>query len=401
MTHSESLSLEQLSPDGNLAGFEVEWDELLADSERGSIFQTWDWMDAWMRHFGQRCQPSVWAVRDREAEGRLVGLAPWISIGRSAGRVLRWRELRLMGAQPAAADHLDLIVRRGYEARVWPHFERSLAAALKEHDVIDLDGVRADGRVLGPWIASWPQAAQRVRRIPCPYIRLGSDWQGYLATLSKRRRADFGRGERRLEQLFPERVAYREVKEVHELPAAFDALVRLHQITQRRLRHDGLFSDPRMEPFHREIADRFLRKDRLRFHLLLLGNDVTAADYGFRYGGVRSDFSTGFDPQYSGYGTGRQLLGHCIRDSIAEGDCEYDFLRGAETYKLELTQSLHETLSLKLGLSARGRAVVGIGHVAELAARESSRMRRRAARLGLGVVRVVARRKNAEPAQEP
>src|SRR5688500_13021517 len=78
-----------------------EWNELLDQCERATIFQSWEWNEAWWRYLGCVKRLCLLQVRDH---GRLVGLAPFC-ISRYPGTPLR----RLMFVGTGVSDYLDIL----------------------------------------------------------------------------------------------------------------------------------------------------------------------------------------------------------------------------------------------------------------------------------------------------
>jgi CelD/BcsL family acetyltransferase involved in cellulose biosynthesis len=106
-----------------------EWNELLARCERATIFQSWEWNEAWWRHFGSDKHLRLLQVREH---GRLVGLAPFY-VSRYPGIPLR----RLAFVGVGSSDYLDVL------APMHQAFDVCTAIALyltssRGHDLVDL-----------------------------------------------------------------------------------------------------------------------------------------------------------------------------------------------------------------------------------------------------------------------
>lgn len=94
--HGGPLRVERVSDLETLAGLRAEWDALVSVARGAGLFQSWDWVTAWYQHFGAGVALDVLVVRD--ADGRLVGLAP---CSRSSP-MLGLRLLHLLGRGAAA-----------------------------------------------------------------------------------------------------------------------------------------------------------------------------------------------------------------------------------------------------------------------------------------------------------
>ena len=102
-----------------LRALEADWHVLLAESRSPSVFLRPEWIVTWWEIFGDTFDLAFRTVRDDA--GALVGLAPLMT-GRGPGRLSRrLRHLMVIGQQgDTLAEHLDLVVRTGYESRDSP-----------------------------------------------------------------------------------------------------------------------------------------------------------------------------------------------------------------------------------------------------------------------------------------
>jgi CelD/BcsL family acetyltransferase involved in cellulose biosynthesis len=84
-----------------LAALRQEWHVLLERCDTATIFQSWEWNDAWWQSFSHDKRLLLLKVRDR---GTLVGLAPFY-ISRQPGTP--FRRLALIGT--GTSDYLDIL----------------------------------------------------------------------------------------------------------------------------------------------------------------------------------------------------------------------------------------------------------------------------------------------------
>lgn len=295
----------------SLAPLRSEW-PALAERAR-NIFATWDWADAWWRHFG-RGRPLLVAAARRE--DRLVAVAP---LYLSSGRPLAIA--RFVGY--GAGDQLGPVCAPEDRDAGAAACEEALARAPWRWDVFFGEQLAVEER--------WREllGGRRLVTTESPVLPLGpgTTWSGYLASRSANLRQQLRRWERRLGR--EHRVELRLVREPSELEEGFAALLRLHEA---RWPEGSEFA--RAGAFHRDFARRALERGWLRLWLLELDDRVAAAWYGFRFAGVESYYQAGRDPRLTRERLGLVLLAHSIREAIADGMDEYRFLRGGEEYKL-------------------------------------------------------------------
>jgi CelD/BcsL family acetyltransferase involved in cellulose biosynthesis len=350
----QTMQIDWLTTEADVLALEEAWDELLADSVMDTIFLSHAWAMCWWRHFGAGCTLRVLTVRD--TDGRLLGLAPLV-MGRG-GWLGIWpaRQLSLLGAEPTFADHLDVILRRGYEDSAG----RALWASLTNGD-LTWDLMRIDGfSAASPMHALWGERAVSLSVSACHVLTLPATWTDYLDTLPASRRQRLGKRRRRLMKADPEGAAFRTVEQPDDLAPALESLFRLHQENQQARGNAGSFADPSTRAFHHDVARRFLEKGWLRLHVITVGQEDIATAYCFQKNGTVSFFSTGFSHRFTHHNPGRQILAHAIEKAIEDQATTFDFLRGDESYKDSYSSTVRTNVHLCVAGHARARLLLGV-----------------------------------------
>jgi CelD/BcsL family acetyltransferase involved in cellulose biosynthesis len=274
----------------DLAALEDDWRPL---AERGrNVFATWEWADAWWRHFGTGRE-----VRVRHESGSYV--LPLFLERQGPFRILRF----------IGSGHSDEVGPIGDAAR-------ASAAFADERDFhLFLGDEMAPG-----WAE--PIGAKVVERTSSPVIELSGTWDEYLAGRSANFRGQVRSAERRLENA-SFRLATRAT-----LDGDLDTLFQLH-----RARWPGSHWFAAAEPFHRDFAGVALDRGWLRLWTLELDGAPAAAWLGYRFNGVESYYQAGRDPALQRERVGFVLLAHTIREALQDGMSEYRLLRGDESFK--------------------------------------------------------------------
>lgn len=294
-----------------------EWDALLAVSPQATVYQSWEWNEAWWRAFGRRKRLSILELREG---GRLIGLAPFY-VSRHLGTPLR--RLAWVGTGPS--DYLDVLCGASDRDRVaeavleWAH--RS-----GEHDLADLQQLRAGCNLLSA-ASHLPQVEQE----PCPTLPLTDGWEGVIARLGRNQRSQIGSKDRRIARHF-EDFAHR-VATADTLSGDMAALFDLHSRRWRSRLLPGVLGSPRVQEFHREIAARFLGRGWLRLHTLYADGRIVSALYCYVFNGRYCYYLSGFDPAMGRFSPGDVVIARAIRDALDMNCTVFDFLRGAEPYK--------------------------------------------------------------------
>jgi CelD/BcsL family acetyltransferase involved in cellulose biosynthesis len=114
---------------------------------------------------------------------------------------------------------------------------------------------------------------------------------------------------------------------------AFAAVVRLHQSRWTEAGHPGIFGEPAVVDFHREVASSFLESGWLRLRVLRFEGRIIATQYTFACRRRVYNYVGGFDTEFANWSPGTLILAESIGAAIGEGAECFDFLRGAESYK--------------------------------------------------------------------
>jgi hypothetical protein len=337
-----TMSVDRITTWEELCALQTEWNALAGDSP----FRTWDWLATWWKHYGSdstdntshnespRRRLFVFAAfkesnDSANNERRLIGVAPWY-IERSAikGRVINW-----LGDGEVCTDHSSLICAPEDIAKVVTSIAQSLNES-DDWDALDLNAVDDGNAALANLVSALQEsdcsiACESVDS--CWALDLPSSWDDYLAALSKSHRKQLRQLERRV--LESNRVEWHRVENENDLEKGWGILVDLHQRRRVSLGEPGCFASSVFHSFHREVADRMLRRRQLRISWLDLDGRPAAAEYHFADSAATYAYQGGVDPDRLEEEPGRLSTILCLKHAIAEGHTCFDFLRGDEPYK--------------------------------------------------------------------
>lgn len=328
------ITVEQIETEERFDALREDWALLLAASPSNGLFLTWEWMSTWWRHLG-RGRLAVSAVR---SGSELVALAPFAA-GRAPSSPL-FETLTFLGSGMVGSDYLDLIVRPGWEAAAGDALARDMVrrkSRLELHRTPRRRGLQPLLDHLGT--RGWTVAVTSTD--VCPFIRLaGHTWKSYLATVSRRHRANYGQHLRRLEREGDVRL---ELATDEPRRRTFLAtLLAQHKEYWRGRGGTQAFADPAVEAFHDEMTRAALARGWLRLYALLFDGQPAALLYGFRYGGTFYFYQAGWDLRFARRSVGLLLQGLVIRAAIEEQVEEFDFLHGSEAYKFLWASDVRE-----------------------------------------------------------
>lgn len=319
----DGLTLHERTDARAIGALRDEWRALADRCERATVFQTWEWADAWWRAFGRGKRLRLIEFR---AGGALVGLAP-LYASRHLGTPLR--RLAFVGNGPS--DYLDILAPDACSAAVCDLLLRHLSTA-PGFDLADLQQLAPASHLRTQWGPRLDGERLTLKpQEPCPYVALPASWEDYLKRLGKKTRGNIGYYDRLLTRTFED--AESAVADAAALPNALTALFELHQKRWNAALLPGVLGGRRTQEFHRDVAARLLERGWLRLHTIRAGGRTVAALYCFRFRDRYSYYLGGFAPDLARHSLGTVLTAHAIRQAIEEGCAEFDFLRGDEEYK--------------------------------------------------------------------
>lgn len=379
MADSSGLRAEVLRTTHAIAPIEDAWRELAV--ARGNAFLTPEWARAWLQGDGGLDQDPLIVAVSRQ-DGPLIGVLP---LGLDLAR--RPKAVRFAG---------------------WQYGDQfGIAAAEDDEDAVAAAAMRALDRELGrPTLilhridaeAGWPAAARAatsrrmalIEQSPAElrFTRIaGLDWDGYVATRSKKFGQRIARGlERALDR---DGVAHevRQTADPSGLARDLDRFWRLHDL---RRPDPGASSVAEAEVRARlaEFARAALERGWLRLRILELDGQPAAGLLCWLIGGRYCVYQSGFDPAWAEREPGMTVMNDAVRAAVGEGADEFDMLLGGESYKQRFVSDTRHVHTVSLAGAASGTRVL-------ISAEATARRRGRqiARRPGIGkAMHAVARR---------
>jgi CelD/BcsL family acetyltransferase involved in cellulose biosynthesis len=332
-----------LSATDEFASLRSEWAELFEAAACESVFLSFEWMFTWWKHWGPDRRLAIVAVRDDC--GTLVALAPF-SIARS--RPSGMRRLSFLADDHVGSDYLGILARPGWEKAAVEAIASALLFHRRDWDYIEL-GDAEDSSLLASLCARLETAgmtATKTHASTCHFIPLPSSFDGYLAGIGIKLRANYRRRWRILERTGP--AEFIAVSDPAGLERHFPELVRLHRIRFERRQQESAFVRPGVPAFHEEALKALAARGWARLYLLRANGQVVAALYGFSMGSAFQFYQCGMDPEWMKVSVGQILVGRSIDEAIRTGHSDFDFLRGDESYKAQWTERTRETVTVRL-----------------------------------------------------
>jgi CelD/BcsL family acetyltransferase involved in cellulose biosynthesis len=297
------------------------WNALASANETNTVFQTYEWFDAWWQAFGAGRGLYflvVYSGRD------IVGFAPFTRRRSPFG----WRLLELAGT--GNADYLDFVLPTDKAAQL-----AAICAFLRARrfgwERLVLYNIPAQSSTHGVLLALSKPSGLRVvdeLRVPCPALELGPDAshaRGMLDKYSLRRPLNW----------FSKRgtVRFRHVTSAEEIERLLPVFFGQHQRRWTSAGGYSVFAERRQRQFYETLARALLPRGWLQFSVVEFNGEPIAFHFGFDYGGTITWYKPTFDTRYASHSPGLLLTRRLIEDGLERGRKELDFTIGDEAFK--------------------------------------------------------------------
>jgi len=306
---------------------EESWNELALPAE--SPFLTHQWLRSWWSAFAE---PEPMVVALRAADGTL----------RAGACVTRRSARELSSAANEYSEDWDVVAVDDASRQLLWHEIAALGGAR-----ITLSAVPASSSSVGLAADSLRAAGFKVavgREQASPYLDLPDSWEQLLAGVSRNLRSQVRRSAKGLQR--EGAVEFRTATD-DSLERDLDAFLSLEASGWKGAAGSAIRSDPRALRLYTDFAHASMRKGWLRLQLLELDGVPIAADYTCVVGRGAFLVKTAFDERYGGLSPGLVLRAEALRSALGEGLRFYDFLGGADRYKMRWTEELRERLVIR------------------------------------------------------
>lgn len=300
--------LEQLSSD---------WNDLWNRCPTATSFQRHEWVLSWTRAFRPR-QLFVIEVRRGNA---LAGIAPLFLYHAAQERVLA----------PLAAsvsDYLDFLIEPDHALNVLAVIFKTLQGAASLWDRLDITDLPSWSPLLRMGFEDWE--LQRSEETVCPVLAIPARAKSVEELLPAKLRHNLRTARHRSVKAGSLQI---DTANASTLDETLAAMMRLHGARWTDCGDPGVLASPEVQTFHHLAAPALLRRGVLRLYGMRLNGSLIATLYALCERSTVYCYLQGFDPSYSPFSPGVQILAAVIDDAIRSSVSAVDFLRGREAYK--------------------------------------------------------------------
>jgi CelD/BcsL family acetyltransferase involved in cellulose biosynthesis len=298
-----------------------EWNALVAANETNTIFQTWEWFEAWWRTFGSSRRLFLLIVRRGQ---EIIGFAALARRRSTFG----WRRLEFAGT--GNADYQDFVLPTDKPLAV-----AAICAFLRAHwwrwDRLALANVPGHSSTLAHLEAGCSNAGLRVvdeSRVSCPTLLLQEDHGRARNVIEKY-------SVRRPHNWFSKRgdVRFRHVTSSEEIERLLPLFFDQHRRRWQAVGKASLFNHSAQMRFYETLARTMLKRGWLQFSVVEFNGDSIAFHFGFDYFGCVTWYKPTFEVRYAEHSPGLLLTRHLILDGLHRSRRELDFTCGDESFK--------------------------------------------------------------------
>jgi CelD/BcsL family acetyltransferase involved in cellulose biosynthesis len=323
------IHVREINDIDHLDAYRADWDSLLRQTPRATFFRSFDWLEAYWRHYGDPAGPNQrLRVLIIAADDRVIGILPLV-VRVEDTRVGNVRTLTYplqnwgsyygpIGPNPAAT--LDAAMNHLRQTpRDWDLLDLRWVDATEGEEELTESAMAAAG--FSPKRQAWDQTA---------VLEIDGDWDAYWRSRPQKWRENLRRDQRYLSQLGKVTyVRYRPKGSDHGdddprwdlYQACIDVARRSWQgssATGNTLCH-GSVAD-----FLRDVHEAAARTGSLDLNLLFVDDRPVAFIYNYVRDGRVYGLRMGFDPELAAAGPGRVLQWRMLEDSFRRGDSHFD-----------------------------------------------------------------------------
>jgi CelD/BcsL family acetyltransferase involved in cellulose biosynthesis len=335
-----------------------------------TVFQSYDWLAAWLRHIGSRSIAETAVVIGRSG-GETQFILPLAVIDRTGHRQLTFLA-RDVGDYNAPLLAFDFGKRYPDFAGLWAEIHALLQQDGRwHHDVVSFDRMpETVGRQPNPLL----QLGVRAHPSSAYLTSLADNWDSFYTTkrsASTRRRDRTKR--KKLAELGEIRMVTPQAEA--EITATTEALIAQKQGAFRRMGVVDIFSRPGWAEFFREIPVAAGTRPIVHVSRLDVGSVPAATNLGLVFRGSYYHVLASYDDgPLARFGPGVAHLHELMSYAIDRGCGTFDFTVGDEAYKRDWCDTELKLYDYVAGVTVRGRAIgkiLAVGRTAKRAIKQS------------------------------
>lgn len=316
------LRIERLSGPEAWADIAAEWESLDAQSFPRTPFSSPLWISLWWHHLRRQrllLRDEFFCHIVRDADGRLVAVAPLMLTRIPGFGPLGIRVVQFFGADPAITEIRGVICRRDDHTAVIQALVDHFRQRRDEWDVFKWMGLRHGASEYNTLIIGGEFVADT--ELPDYLLTLPDSWEKLQSSLSTNMRRKL-----RIVYKYLERdghsFVFRVVERPEDVPAAIERFFKLHTAraeATNMINHPNKFATPRDRDFLIDYAHHMAKRGQLRLFELEIDGTVRASRLAFMFGFEIYLFFSGYDLSWKKYSIMTLLVSETIKWAFGQG----------------------------------------------------------------------------------
>lgn len=322
------------------AAAEPAWNAVVRRMRYPTPFARWEWVYTWWECMG-RDSPALPIFIYHGT--RLAAILPVFARPIAGPGAASAIEINY-GSEELFADHVDLLCAPQEAEACALALHAFLTHEYRSWDVLRMPMVAEDAWLRRAfWRDGYGLAIEWSERSVAPYAPLPSDFDGFIAQLPSNDRQAVRRKHRKALEKGARYVKF----SGDDLDQGLRHLFALHEkrASQKGIR--STFAGTETERFHFSLLRR-LPAEQIMLRALAINDAIIACCYAFNVEDRAFFYQLGYDPQWSALSPGVAILTENIREAIALGCVEYNFLQGGESYKRHWARRSRRLLQFSL-----------------------------------------------------
>ena len=285
------------------------WKRLLEKDKEATPFQSWQWLEAYEKHYREGEVFILGGYQEEELEA--IGVFEKIK-----------DEITLLGG--GRTDYQDILSHNKKEA--WQAFlQFFIDKGLKNFSFHHLREFSSSLKILEALSSEIKLNFKKEPTGVSPRLKLPETWEQYLESLTHHKRKEIKRKIKKLADFTTEKFCFK--KEFHQKMNSFFQLYRASSPEK--------IMDETKESFYLKVAENMAPLGWPELCFLYLEKKPIAAYFSFIFKNRLFLYNTGFDREYQKLSPGAVLLSFMIKEQIKLGREVFDFLQGDERYKYD------------------------------------------------------------------
>jgi CelD/BcsL family acetyltransferase involved in cellulose biosynthesis len=304
------------------------WNDLLGKSRDKNMFLTWEWLFEWWEHFGADKKLKILMIEDRN---EIIGIMPLLC---STYRTFLFSYDVVENIGLNLSDYGGTIYSDLDDDQINKMFSLIKYYINYNKLIFRFDQVPNDSKFLNILHdQSFYQDSLYIGEKKTgfsPYLPIQSSLDDHLKMLSNKFRKNLRIGEKNIEK----KIGNIEFKKFSTLNSLEKNLNDFWELHKKKMSYQNVPNfNKTQRDFLNEVAKKFAYNGWLNLSFLDINGEHVSGVLGFEYDEKYYYYQTAFDPNYSN-SVGNIHILYILKDLITRGLKEFDFLRGAEAYKL-------------------------------------------------------------------